>query len=78
MLIINNCKNKMQIDEYASKTKPGMWPTISVSVSQTALERLEYIQESMGLKTRSACINVAINKLYDELVEQAHSRIKPN
>ncbi len=52
------------------------WPTITVSVSDTMRERLEYIQNALALKSRSAVIGVAVNQLYDELVAQAHARIK--
>lgn len=52
------------------------WPTISVSITETMRERLDYIQNALSLKSRSAVIGVAINQLHDELVAQAHARIK--
>lgn len=60
------------------KLEVKSWPTISVSISDTMRDRLDYIQNALGLKSRSAVIGVAINQVYDELVAQAHSRLKKN
>ena len=49
-------------------------PTISISASLTTQKRLEYIQTSTGLKSRSSAVTMAVNELYDRLVAQAHER----
>ncbi len=51
-------------------------PTISISASNTIRERLDYIQEATGSKSRSGVVVMAINELYDRLVNQAHVRLK--
>lgn len=52
------------------------YPTASISMSQTVIDRLEYIRESTGSKTRSAVVVMAVNELYDRLVTRAHTRLK--
>lgn len=51
-------------------------PTISISASRATQERLDYVQEAMGLKSRSSAVTVAVNELYDRLVNQAHVRLE--
>jgi metal-responsive CopG/Arc/MetJ family transcriptional regulator len=51
-------------------------PTISVSASKIMQERLDYIQEATGLKSRSAAVTMAVNVLYDKLVNQAHIQLE--
>jgi hypothetical protein len=51
-------------------------PTVTISASRTTQERLDYIQEALGLKSRSSTVTVAVNELYDRLVNQAHIRLE--
>lgn len=51
-------------------------PTISISASRMTQERLDYIQEATGLKSRSSAVTMAVNELYDRLVNQAHVRLE--
>jgi len=51
-------------------------PTISISASRVTQERLDYIQDATGLKSRSSAVTMAVNELYDRLVNQAHVRLE--
>ena len=53
-----------------------LYPTVSISMSKTIIDRLEYIKESTGSKTRSAVVVMAVNELYDRLVTRAHTRLQ--
>lgn len=55
---------------------PQEQPTVTVSLSATVRERLSYIQEATGSKSRSGVVVMAVNELYDRLVNQAHVRLE--
>lgn len=51
-------------------------PTLSISVTEVTRERLEYIQQAMGLHSRSAAVTMCIGEVYDRMVELGHSRLQ--
>lgn len=51
-------------------------PTISISVTDTTRDRLDYIQQAMGLHSRSAAVAMCITEVYDRLLELGHSRLQ--
>ena len=51
-------------------------PTISISVTDTTRDRLDYIQQAMGLHSRSATVAMCITEVYDRLQELGYSRLQ--
>ena len=51
-------------------------PTISISLTDATREKLDYIQEALGVHSRSAAVAVCISEVHDRLQEQGYSRLR--
>lgn len=56
----------------SEETTKSEWNTITVSITPMARERLEYIKKYLGMNSRSATVGMAINEMYDRLVEKGY------
>ncbi len=51
-------------------------PTVSISLTETTRDRLQYIQNALGLHSRSATFAVVVSEVYDRILEVGHSRLQ--
>lgn len=56
--------------------QPEEAPMFSVSATQQTRDQLAYIQHSLGIRSRSGAVAMAVKEMYDRLQEVGMSKIR--